>query len=66
MDREFSDELTALNVEVMDGPAGAMEGLLGLDCSEATCPHCGQVNTLSDLGEALTYICEHCGKSVPL
>lgn len=99
MDREFSDELTALmpvvphrlcgvkclgciiaavedgNVELRCNccgavvgvvQAGIMEGLLGLDCAEATCPHCGQVNTFSDLGEALAYICEHCGKSVQL
>jgi hypothetical protein len=24
---------------------GIMEGLLGLDCSTAACPHCGKVNT---------------------
>ena len=99
MDREFSDELTALmpvvphrlcgvtcmgciiaavedgNVELRCNccgavvgvvQAGIMEGLLGLDCSEATCPHCGHVNSLGDLHEALDYICEQCGKSVQL
>jgi DNA-directed RNA polymerase subunit RPC12/RpoP len=43
-----------------------MEGLLGLDCPEATCPHCGHVNTLTDLGDAPAYNCERCGKNLQL
>jgi hypothetical protein len=42
---------------------GIMEGLLGLDCEEATCPYCGKANT-SAYHETAPYVCEHCGKSV--
>jgi hypothetical protein len=38
-----------------------MEGLLGLDCPEAVCPHCGKVNAFSSIERMLTYACEHCG-----
>ena len=43
-----------------------MEGLLGLDCAEATCPHCGKVNTFSSLSEISTYVCDQCGNTVEL
>jgi hypothetical protein len=43
---------------------GIMEGLLGLDCEEATCPYCGKVNTLPAYHETAPYACEHCGKRV--
>jgi len=41
-----------------------MEGLLGLDCTEATCPFCAKVNTLPCFSEVSEYICEQCGKAV--
>jgi hypothetical protein len=44
--------------------AGIMEGLLGLDCPEAVCPHCGRVNTFSTIKQMLTYLCQHCGGAV--
>jgi DNA-directed RNA polymerase subunit RPC12/RpoP len=43
-----------------------MAGLLGLDCDEATCPHCGKLNTFPALSEALVYVCDQCGKTVDL
>jgi hypothetical protein len=43
---------------------GIMEGLLGLDCAEAVCPHCGKLNALSSIERILTYACEHCGRAV--
>ncbi len=43
-----------------------MEGLLGLDCAEATCPHCGKVNTFSSFSEISTYVCNQCGNTVEL
>ena len=43
-----------------------MEGLLGLDCAEATCPHCGKVNTFSSFSEISTYVCDQCGNTVEL
>jgi hypothetical protein len=43
---------------------GIMEGLLGLDCGEATCPYCGKLNTFPACAEMAAYVCEHCGKSV--
>jgi hypothetical protein len=44
--------------------AGIMEGLLGLDCDEAVCPHCGNVNTFATVEELVTYVCSHCGGAV--
>jgi hypothetical protein len=41
-----------------------MEGLLGLDCLDATCPHCGRVNNFSGVDEGLTYSCTYCGKTI--
>ena len=38
-----------------------MEGLLGLDCAEATCPQCGKVNTFSSFSEISTFVCDQCG-----
>ena len=43
---------------------GIMECLLGLDCAEAPCPYCGQVNVFLGCDEMLAYICAHCGKSI--
>ena len=43
-----------------------MEGLLGLDCAEATCPHCGKVNTFSNFSEISTFVCDQCGNTVEL
>ena len=43
---------------------GIMEGLLGWDGQEETCPHCGAVNTLSELDGTATFVCEQCGKRV--
>jgi hypothetical protein len=43
-----------------------MEGLLGPDCAEATCPHCGKVNTFSSFSEISTYVCGQCGNTVEL
>ena len=43
---------------------GIMEGLLGLDSTEATCPHCGTLNTFAGLEEMMVYVCHHCGKPV--
>lgn len=43
-----------------------MEGLLGLKCADATCPHCGKVNTFSGFGEMSAYLCQHCGKTVDI
>jgi hypothetical protein len=40
---------------------GIMEGLLGLDCADATCPQCGAVNTFTGIDEMLLYECHHCG-----
>ena len=44
--------------------AGIMEGLLGLDCDEAVCPHCGKVNMFATIEELVTYVCSHCGGTV--
>jgi hypothetical protein len=41
-----------------------MEGLLGLDCDEAVCPHCGKVNMFATIEELVTYVCSHCGGTV--
>ena len=41
-----------------------MEGLFGLDCADATCPHCGKVNTFSGFTEMAAYTCGHCGKTI--
>jgi hypothetical protein len=43
-----------------------MEGLLGLDCAEAACPHGGKVNTFSSFSEISTYVCDQCGNTVEL
>ena len=43
-----------------------MEGLLGLDCAEATCPHCGKFNSFSSFSEISTYVCDQCGNTVEL
>jgi phage FluMu protein Com len=43
-----------------------MEGLLGLDCAEATCPQCGEVNAFSSFSEISTYVCDQCGNTVEL
>jgi phage FluMu protein Com len=43
---------------------GIMEGLLGLDCADATCPHCGRLNTFSRIDEMLSYVCHYCGAAV--
>jgi hypothetical protein len=43
---------------------GIMEGLLGLDCTGATCPYCGILNTFSDPAEVAAYLCAHCGRRV--
>jgi phage FluMu protein Com len=43
-----------------------MEGLLGLDCAEATCPHCSKVNTFSSFSEISTYVCDQCRNTVEL
>jgi hypothetical protein len=43
---------------------GIMEGLLGLDCPEAVCPHCGRVNSFSGIERMPTYVCQHCGGAV--
>jgi hypothetical protein len=34
--------------------AGIIEGLLGRDCDEAVCPHCGKVNTFATIEELVT------------
>jgi hypothetical protein len=44
--------------------AGIIEGLLGLDCAEAACPHCGKVNMFATVEELVTYRCSHCGGTV--
>jgi len=43
---------------------GIMEGLLGLDSAEETCPRCGTVNTFAALEDASMYICHSCGTVV--
>jgi hypothetical protein len=43
---------------------GIMEGLLGLDCTGAICPHCGSLNTLPDCTEVNEYVCGSCGRRV--
>ena len=43
---------------------GIMEGLLGLDCADATCPRCGKVNTFTGIDEMLLYVCHHCGTAL--
>ena len=43
-----------------------MEGLLGLDCADGTCPHCGKVNIFPSLSEMSVHVCEQCGKTVDL
>jgi phage FluMu protein Com len=45
---------------------GIMEGLLGLDCATAECPHCGKLNTFPGSSEVSTYICDGCGKAVEI
>ena len=42
---------------------GIMEGLLGLDCAETTCPHCGKLNTFPGSSEVSPYVCDGCGKA---
>ena len=63
------------NVELRCNECGAvvgvvqiniMEGLLGLDCAEATCPHCGTVNTFSSFSEISAFVCDQCGNTVEL
>ena len=44
---------------------GIMEGLLGLDCEEATCPYCGGLSLASGFDEMLLlFVCQHCGMPV--
>jgi hypothetical protein len=43
---------------------GIMEGLLGLDCATATCPHCGKLHTFTDSLDVTRYVCEGCGRVV--
>jgi hypothetical protein len=44
---------------------GIMEGLLGLDCADATCLHCGELSTSSGFDELLLlFVCQHCGMPV--
>jgi hypothetical protein len=45
---------------------GVMEGLLGLDCGGAECPHCHKLNTLPEADAVTEFVCEYCGKSVRL
>jgi hypothetical protein len=44
--------------------AGIMEGLLGPDCAEATCPHRGKENMFATIEKLLTYVCGHCGAPI--
>lgn len=46
--------------------ADIMEGLLGLECAETTCPYCGKENTFPGFSEMSVYVCERCGNSVGL
>ena len=43
---------------------GIMEALLGLDCAEDVCPHCGKLNIFSALDDIASYVCQHCGTAV--
>jgi DNA-directed RNA polymerase subunit RPC12/RpoP len=61
------------NVELQCNECGAvlgviqidvLRGLLGLDAAKVTCPHCGKLNTFPGFSKMLTYICQHCGKTV--
>jgi phage FluMu protein Com len=45
---------------------GIMEGLLGLDCATAECPHCGKLNTFPGSSEVSTYTCDGCGKVIEI
>jgi hypothetical protein len=45
---------------------GIMEGLLGLDCATATCPHCGKENTFPGSSDVSTFVCDRCGNTVKL
>ncbi|HEY2018655.1 MAG TPA: hypothetical protein VGH38_34355 [Bryobacteraceae bacterium] len=45
---------------------GIMEAILGLDSEHATCPYCNHPNTLAELDDATSHVCEHCGRSFGL
>ena len=62
-----------INVELRCNECGAvvgvvrleiLKGLLGLNCAEATCPHCGTLNTFPGFIAISTYTCHECGKAV--
>ena len=63
------------NVELRCNECGAvvglvhleiLKGLLGLECAEATCPHCGGLNTFPGFTAMSAYVCAECGKMVPV
>jgi hypothetical protein len=42
---------------------GIMEGLLGLDCTEETCPYCGKENTFAMDPEVSNRVCMECRRN---
>jgi hypothetical protein len=63
------------NVELRCNECGAvvgvvqvdiLRGFLGLECAQATCPHCGKLNSFPGLSTISTYICNECGKAVEI
>ena len=43
---------------------GIMESLLGLDCAEVACPHCGNLSMFDDCDAPADWTCEHCDRQV--
>jgi DNA-directed RNA polymerase subunit RPC12/RpoP len=48
-------------------PAGDIHrAALEIESTEATCPHCGQINQISGLATVDAFICVRCGRGVGL
>ena len=41
-----------------------LKALLGLECAQATCPHCAKLNTFPGFSKMSRYVCDECGKAV--
>jgi hypothetical protein len=41
-----------------------LRGFLGLNCAQATCPHCGKLNTFPGFSVVSTYVYGECGEAV--
>jgi|HubBroStandDraft_1064217.scaffolds.fasta_scaffold422169_1 predicted RNA-binding Zn-ribbon protein involved in translation (DUF1610 family) len=44
----------------------AHRGVMQMESTEDTCPHCGMLNQIDGFSEVSAFICRHCGRGVGL